>query len=133
MSLWPVNFRGGDILCRHRLTKSTTEFVSQTLSWVRLGSRGWSGKDYPRVDNLVSDTICPRPIRWRNPDTFAVVRLFNSNPLINRVLSLLLNKYLHGKPSGLALERRSTTELPRIHSPVLAGSLAYLLTQQKLR
>ena len=34
--------------------------------------------------NKVSD-ICSCPIRCRNPKTVAVVRLFNSNPLINRV------------------------------------------------
>ena len=43
MSLWPVNGRGGDVVCHHRLTQLTTESVSHTPSWVRLGSRGWSG------------------------------------------------------------------------------------------
>ena len=36
------------------------------------------------------------------------------------------------RPGGLAVERRSTTELPRVRSPVTAGMLAYLLTQQIL-
>ena len=41
--------------------------------------------------NKVSD-ICPCPIRWRNPNTFAVVRLFNSNPMINRVARIKITE-----------------------------------------
>ena len=33
---------------------------------------------------------------------------------------------------GLAVEHRATKELPRVRSPVTAGILTYLLTQQIL-
>ena len=58
---WP---RRRHCLCRRRLTQSTTEFVSQTLRWVRLRRRGWSGRVWRNLSSTPLKVVTSQPVRF---------------------------------------------------------------------
>ena len=83
----------------------------------RFSNKRQATNDFPCIYNLTQthwlielhafknkkSDICPCPIRWRNPNTFAVVRLFNSNPFKNRVsVGMVLRRNgEHGRSVGM--------------------------------
>ena len=56
--------RGGDAVCRRRLAQSSTELVSQTLRWVILGMRGWSGRVRSNLSNAPLKDVTSQSVRF---------------------------------------------------------------------